>query len=326
MTSATITVRILSLDESVVSTQEHTFNVEKVIGYGGYGKVFKCQWRGKAPLPNDPLCMAGKELNNPVPATEYEEGESRNTLRRLQSLQHENVLKTFHIGFESPAMANHSTQHPNSCWTVWIFQELCDGSLHDLLLKQALASRIVLNYTLQLLQGLDYLHGAKAIHTDLKGQNILLTQNNRLIKIGDLDNYVRLRGTRTCSDDVTKVMGTEHFMSPEMTLQGFVDGKSEKIGRRTDIWSVGCLVLEMISQCRWTIGLKPAAGWKRDTLMQFYETHPEGSPDIPKNIRGKCNDLLKLCFRRDPQQRPEAAALIALLTPYNNTDLDWTRV
>lgn len=97
-------------------------------------------------------------------------------------------------------------------------------------------------YTKQLLLGVAYLHENGICHLDIKGQNVFLTSGGQ-IKIGDFSEMVKLTETNsTGTNEIREQTGTPRYMSPEM-IRG---GEGSKIGRATDIWSLGCVVVEMV--------------------------------------------------------------------------------
>jgi NIMA (never in mitosis gene a)-related kinase 1/4/5 len=93
----------------------------------------------------------------------------------------------------------------------------------------------ILDVTIQLCEGLNYLHNRDIIHRDIKSQNIFLTKNNT-IRIGDFGLAKKLKKNNRNSY-MTKV-GTDCYMAPEV-LQG------ELYGKPADVWSLGCVLHEM---------------------------------------------------------------------------------
>ncbi|XP_055354626.1 uncharacterized protein LOC129600206 isoform X2 [Paramacrobiotus metropolitanus] len=96
-------------------------------------------------------------------------------------------------------------------------------------------------------RGLEFLHENNIIHGDLKPGNILVAVaegGRRKLLISDLDDFVQMQGNVTCSADISQMRGTKRYMSPEM-LKKFSQAETDSPGRKTDIWSLGCIILEM---------------------------------------------------------------------------------
>ena len=110
-----------------------------------------------------------------------------------------------------------------------------------------LSSDIIRSYTLQILQGLDYCHKRRLFHRDLKPQNILLDEVGGL-KLGDF-GLAKLFGTPVRI--TTFEIATLRYRAPELLLE-FPD-----YGPAIDIWSVGCVLAEMIQLTPFFKGTNP---------------------------------------------------------------------
>jgi NIMA (never in mitosis gene a)-related kinase len=91
----------------------------------------------------------------------------------------------------------------------------------------------ILDYFIQLCEGLLYLHSKKIIHRDIKSQNIFLKDNGK-IRIGDFGLAKKIKNRNTI---MTKV-GTDSYMAPEV-IQG------ETYGKAADVWGIGCIIYEL---------------------------------------------------------------------------------
>lgn len=100
-----------------------------------------------------------------------------------------------------------------------------------------LNERLVANYVVKILEGLDYLHQSDVIHCDLKAANILTTKNGN-IKLSDFGVSLNLRTMERGND--SDVAGTPNWMAPEVIeLKGAV--------KKSDIWSLACTVIELLT-------------------------------------------------------------------------------
>ena len=149
-----------------------------------------------------------------------------------------------------------------------------------------------------ILNGLHYLHNQRVVHGDVRGANILLTTVNidtctlKLADIGDLKRVLNNEAGKHFRRQVNT--DALPFMSPEMIR---VRGGSSrtKFGRKTDVWSFGCVLIEMLT------GQAPRfAGNSADEKPKIVESWP-------KDVRR----LLDECFENNPARRPSTQDMSA---------------
>jgi serine/threonine protein kinase/ribosomal protein S18 acetylase RimI-like enzyme len=154
-----------------------------------------------------------------------------NEAHRLKQLNHKNILK-YHNVF----LNKYSTETQFVCLCV----EYCPGGDLSRVIQRSWSNKThmnendILRYTLEISEGLEYLHEQGIIHRDLKPQNVLLAQDETL-KIGDF-GISRVIG----SSLVKTQCGTPNYMSWEML-------NKEAYNEMTDMYSLGVVILQMLT-------------------------------------------------------------------------------
>ncbi|KHN80011.1 Mitogen-activated protein kinase kinase kinase 4 [Toxocara canis] len=216
-------------------------------------------------------------------------------VENLRSLDHPNLVKYY-------AVEVHREE-------LMIFMEYCpEGTLESVCREGLLDVRCVRRYTHYLLKGVEYIHRKMIIHRDIKPANIFLGKKD-VLKLGDFGSSVRLRGGTTACGEVAEWVGTPAYMAPEVqTLGGKIDvaGKEELVGygRAADVWSVGCVVLEMCTG-------KPPWHECEAVLQIVFRVGSGMRPTIPQRIQAdtECFSFLDMCFQTDPRKRATAEQL-----------------
>jgi len=149
----------------------------------------------------------------------------------------------------------------------------------------------------QLATGLEAAHEAGVIHRDLKPANIKLTPDG-VVKILDLGlaktaGPDRPRSGAPSAPTVTAagtILGTAAYMSPEQA-------RSRSLDKRTDVWSFGCVLFEMLTGARCYQG-----GTVSDTLAGILARAPDWE-SLPAGTPPPVHRLLRRCLEKDPQRR-----------------------
>ncbi|KAL8727390.1 MAG: hypothetical protein Q9166_006062 [cf. Caloplaca sp. 2 TL-2023] len=190
--------------------------------------------------------------------------------------------------------------HPNivkyhgfvkSAESLNIILEYCEnGSLYSISKNFGkFPENLVGLYMSQVLHGLLYLHEQGVIHRDIKGANIL---NNKqgLVKLADFGV-----ATRTTTLHESSVVGTPYWMAPEVIeLSGATTA--------SDIWSLGCTVIELLD------GKPPYH--KLQPMHALFRIVNDDHPPLPEGASPVVRDFLMQCFQKDPNLRVSARKLL----------------
>ncbi|KAF1799034.1 kinase-like domain-containing protein [Mucor lusitanicus] len=171
------------------------------------------------------------------------------------------------------------------------------GSLHNNIKAFGkFPEKLAASYTYKILSGLHYLHSQDVIHCDLKAANILITKTGGL-KLTDFGVSLSLK--MKDDENTGEPAGTPNWMAPEVIKFAGASAKS-------DIWSLGCTIVEMLT------GKPPYAGIP--SFAALYRIVEDDEPPIPKNIAlsDEAREVLLACFRKNPEDRPSAFDLMKM--------------
>jgi TolB-like protein/Tfp pilus assembly protein PilF len=201
--------------------------------------------------------------------------------------------------FLQEARAASVLDHPNIC-TIYEIGEAEDGRLYMVMARydgETLEKRIergplalddAIDIAAQVARGLAEAHGAGIVHRDIKPANVLVTASGA-VKILDF-GLAKLAGTEGVTQTGT-VLGTVAYMSPEQATGGKVD-------HRTDIWSVGVVLYEMLT------GTRPFAG---QNLVSISRAIIEDEPVALTGPSAPAQGVVARALTKEPQHRQASA-------------------
>ncbi|KAH7294267.1 hypothetical protein KP509_28G063100 [Ceratopteris richardii] len=258
-----------------------------VLGHGLFGSV--CVGRS---LDGDGLLFAVKTA--PL-ASAHQVSSLKNELQLLQSLESPHVI---HCLGAQVSSIQHDPQFN-------LFLEyMPGGSLKDVIRKKGgkLDEKSAASCTRGILEGLCYLHNEGIVHSDIKTSNILLGSNGE-IKIADFGT-ARKFSSSTGTASKHKLAGTPLWMAPEV-LQGLEQGTS------SDIWSLGCTLIEMLQGGRPWDGLHDDAQISfKDLESLLFRCSSGLIPPIQTSLSADAQDFLSKCLERDSAKRWTAKQLL----------------
>ncbi|NWW52293.1 NEK5 kinase, partial [Pedionomus torquatus] len=254
------------------------YEIVKKIGEGSFGTIFLA--KGKV---DNEQCVV-KEINlTKMPVKEKEASQKEVVL--LAKMKHANIVAFYD-----------SLQEKNK---LYIVMEYCDGG--DLMKRINMQHGVlfdedqILSWFVQISLGLKHIHDKKILHRDVKAQNIFLSNNGKVAKLGDFGIARQLNSTmefaHTC-------VGTPYYLSPEIC-------ENRPYNNKTDIWSLGCVLYELCA-------LKhPVSTFEGNSLHQLVlkicrgRFHPV-SPNYSYDLR----ILISQLFKISPRDRPSINSIL----------------
>nr|XP_011754219.1 serine/threonine-protein kinase Nek11 isoform X3 [Macaca nemestrina] len=261
--------------------------LQQKLGSGSFGTVY---------LVSDKKAKRGEELKvlKEISVGELNPNETVQAnleAQLLSKLDHPAIVK-FHASF---------VEQDNFC----IITEYCEGRDLDYKIQEYKeAGKIfpdnqIIEWFIQLLLGVDYMHERRILHRDLKSKNIFL--KNNLLKIGDFGVSRLLMGS---CDLATTLTGTPYYMSPEALKHQGYDTKS-------DIWSLACILYEMCCMNHAFAG---------SNFLSIVLKIVEGdTPSLPERYPKELNAIMESMLNKNPSLRPSAIEILKI--PYIDEQL-----
>ncbi|TYH86083.1 hypothetical protein ES332_D01G017500v1 [Gossypium tomentosum] len=256
-------------------TLDNKYMLGDEIGKGAYGRVYK----GLDLENGDFVAIKQVSLEN---IAQEDLNIIMQEIDLLKNLNHKNIVK--YLGSSKTKAHLHI-----------ILEYVENGSLANIIKPNKFGpfpESLVAVYIAQVLEGLVYLHEQGVIHRDIKGANILTTKEG-LVKLADFGVATKL----TEADVNThSVVGTPYWMAPEVIEMSGVCAAS-------DIWSVGCTVIELLTCVPPYYDLQP--------MPALFRIVQDEHPPIPDSLSPDITDFLRQCFKKDARQRPDAKTLLS---------------
>ncbi|GAA6017250.1 hypothetical protein JCM10207_003660 [Rhodosporidiobolus poonsookiae] len=252
------------------------FRLAEKLGQGAFGSVYKAlNWStGETCAVKQASLLQVIDLSH-IPKADLPDIMSEIDL--LKNLHHPNIVQ--YRGYARTDSA------------LYIILEYCEnGSLSAIIKKFGrIPESLVGLYTLQVLHGLQYLHDEGVIHRDIKGSNILATKEGS-IKLADFGVATRVGGPADSA-----VVGSPYWMAPEIVDQSGATTAS-------DIWSLGALVIELLTG-------KPPYHFL-DPMPALFRIVNDDCPPLPDGASAVVRDFLLQCFQKDANLRIGARKLL----------------
>ncbi|KAG8690686.1 Suppressor of Sensor Kinase (SLN1) [Ceratobasidium sp. 423] len=273
----------------------------RFVGSGAFGSVYCAVNLDSGTL------MAVKEVRFKDPSSISQlYKQVRDELSVMEMLHHPNIVEYYGIEVHRDK--------------VYIFEEYCSGgSLADSLSNGRIEDETVTQvYTLQLLEGLEYLHKQGVVHRDIKPDNLLLdhtgmikfadfgaakvlAKNQRSIQLNTRSRNPSWRSS-TRQGKQNSLTGTPMYMAPEII-------NNESVGRHgaMDVWSIGCVILECCT------GRKPWSNLDNEWAIMFHIGQAKSAPPLPTpdQLSHLGINFIEQCLIINARVRPTATELLS---------------
>ncbi|KAG2431324.1 hypothetical protein HYH02_013452 [Chlamydomonas schloesseri] len=256
--------------------KDRQFKVLKFLGKGSYGSVFLVQRLA------DSQTYALKEMDVRS-MSQAEREDSINEIRLLASVNHPNVV-----------CYNEAFLDGNRLCII--MEYAADGDLAKVIKKQQMMKRplpedMIWKYFIQVVMGLQALHGMKILHRDIKPGNIMVFDNG-VAKIGDLGIAKLLTKTAAAKTQI----GTPHYMGPEIW-------KNRPYSYTSDTWAIGCLLYELTAL---------AVPFEARSMSELrYKVLRGTYPPIPNTFSRDLQQMVRECLDPNPDKRPTMDQILA---------------
>ena len=264
------------MDNLIGRKLDGRYLIESLLGVGGMANVYK----GRDVRTGNAIAV--KVLKEEFLDNEELVRRFKNESKAISILDHPNIVKVYDVSVTDQLQ--------------YIVMEYIDGITLKEYLKQrggALTWKEVIHFATQVLGALEHAHSKGIVHRDVKPQNIML-QADGSIKMMDfgIARFSRAQ-SQTVSD---KAIGSVHYISPEQA-------KGDRTDARTDIYSVGVMLYEMLS------GSLPfdGSGTVSIAIMQISEKPKplaQVAPNVPEGLR----QITEKAMEKDPADRYQSAA------------------
>jgi serine/threonine-protein kinase len=257
------------------------YELAEILGYGGMAEVH----RGRdIRLGRD---VAIKTLRADLARDPAFQSRFRREAQSAASLNHPSVVAVYDTGEDTA---------PDGASVPYIVMEYVEGrTLRDVLHAEGrITPQRALEVTAEILGALEYSHRAGIIHRDIKPANVMLTRAGD-VKVMDFGIARALTGATSTMTQTSAVVGTAQYLSPEQARGEHVDGRS-------DIYSTGCMLYELLTGRPPFVGDSPVA-----VAYQHVREDPVPPSRIDPDIPAAVDSIVLKAMAKNPANRYQSA-------------------
>ncbi len=259
------------------------YQLDQVIGRGGMAEV----WRARdLRLERD---VAVKRLRIDLASDPTFQARFRREAQSAAGLNHPNIVAVYDTGEERDGASDVSVPY--------IVMELVEGvTLREVLRDgRKIVPERALEFTAGVLDALAYAHRAGIVHRDIKPANVMLTPGGT-VKVMDFGIARAVADTSATMTQTAAVIGTAQYLSPEQA-------RGEKVDNRSDIYSVGCLLYELLTSQPLFKGDSPVS-----VAYQHVREAPVPPSQIDDEVTPAMDAIVLKSLAKDPRDRYQDAS------------------
>jgi serine/threonine-protein kinase len=256
------------------------YELDGIVGRGGMAEVFRAR-----DIRLDRI-VAVKTLRDDLARDQTFQARFRREAQSAASLNHPSIVAVYDTGEDMVG----ATPVP------YIVMEYVDGrTLRDLLRDdRRLLPERALEITDGVLRALDYSHRNGIVHRDIKPGNVMLTRTGE-VKVMDFGIARAVSDTQATMTQTAQVIGTAQYLSPEQA-------RGERVDARSDLYSAGCLLYELLTGRPPFTGDSPVA-----IAYQHVREQPVPPSVVDPEIPGWADAIVLKAMAKDPGDRYQSA-------------------
>src|SRR6266567_2901418 len=256
------------------------YELDGIVGRGGMAEVYRAR-----DLRLDRI-VAVKTLREDLARDQTFQARFRREAQSAASLNHPSIVAVYDTGED--------TDGPH---IPYIVMEYVDGrTLRDLLREdRRLLPERALEITDGVLRALDYSHRNGIVHRDIKPGNVMLTRGGQ-VKVMDFGIARAVSDAQATMTQTAQVIGTAQYLSPEQA-------RGERVDARSDLYSTGCLLYELLTGRPPFLGDSPVA-----IAYQHVRENPVPPSRVDPEVPQWADAIVLRAMAKDPRDRYQSAA------------------
>ncbi len=257
------------------------YELDGIVGRGGMAEVYRAR-----DIRLDRI-VAVKTLREDLARDQTFQARFRREAQSAASLNHPSIVAVYDTG-EDDTDGSH---------IPYIVMEYVDGrTLRDLLREdRRLLPERALEITDGVLRALDYSHKNGIVHRDIKPGNVMLTRSGQ-VKVMDFGIARAVSDAQATMTQTAQVIGTAQYLSPEQA-------RGERVDARSDLYSTGCLLYELLTGRPPFLGDSPVA-----IAYQHVRENPIPPSRVDPEVPQWADAIVLRAMAKDPRDRYQSAA------------------